>query len=135
MKQKSKYSSFQLQVMELLETKPASIVDIMEATKLSESYIRGQIKLMEETGRVEKVDERLPYMYRIPEDSPVVVMKQKVKEYKKLLMNPTTETDKTLVVQLRAVPKAQWAKIAVEMQAIAETIHQLDSEGLLVDTL
>lgn len=135
MKQKSKYSSFQLQVMELLETKPASIIDIMEATKLSESYIRGQIKLMEETGRVEKVDERLPYMYRIPEDSPVVVMKQKVKEYKKLLMNPTTETDKTLVVQLRAVPKAQWAKIAVEMQAIAETIHQLDSEGLLVDTL
>lgn len=135
MKPKSKYSSFQLQVMELLETKPASIVDIMEATKLSESYIRGQIKLMEETGRVEKVDERLPYMYRIPEDSPVVVMKQKVKEYKKLLMNPTTETDKTLVVQLRAVPKAQWAKIAVEMQAIAETIHQLDSEGLLVDTL
>lgn len=132
---KSKYTSFQLQVFELLEAKPSSVMDIVEATKLSESYVRGQLKLMEETGRVEKVDERLPYVYRIPEDSPVVVMKQKVKEYKKLLLSPTTETDKTLVIQLRAVPKAQWSKVAIEMQAIAETIHQLDSEGLLIDTL
>jgi hypothetical protein len=104
-------------------------------TKLSESYIRTQIRILEESGRVEKVDQRQPYIYRVPANHPSILHKELVKEYKAQLIDPKRETKSQIIIGARTLPKGELPKLADSLEAIAEAIRQLDTEGKLIDTL
>ena len=121
-------------ICEHLLTEQMTVADIVSATRLSASYVRAQIKMMEQYGRIEKVDNRQPYLYKLTDNNPFIVLKDKLSKYKNLL---TTDerTDNSFVILLRQAPKEDWPVIADELRAIVEVIDNLEMEGKLVDTL
>lgn len=129
-----KTTSFQMTLMEALDKKPMGVKDIVQELGASESYIRNQIKLLEETDRVEKVDQRFPYMYRVPKDSPVLKHKAAVTKAKADLMS-SDESANPFVKVIKKAPRKDWHKAVESLEIISEAIRQLDAEGKLIDTL
>lgn len=122
-------------ICEHLLDEPMTISDIVTATRFSNSYIRAQIKLLEQFGRIEKVDNRQPYIYQLSKDNPFVVLHDKLTKYRNLLTDDNEPTENSFVILLRKAPKEEWPIIADELRAITEVIDALEMEGKLIDTL
>lgn len=129
-----KYTPLQLALMEALEKEPMGVKDIVSKLNVSETYVRGQIKLMEETGRIEKVDLRYPYIYRVPPNSPVIKHREQLASAKADLISKD-ESKNAFAKVIKAYPKKDWPKAAESLEVLIEAIRQLDSEGKLIDTL
>lgn len=121
-------------IIELLEKESLPIAKIAGALAISEGYIRTTIKSMELTGMVEKVDDRLPYYYRISE-SRAHIDRDRVNKLKKQLMLPLEDKDGKLITMLKDKSKSLWVAAAEELDAISAAIKELDSEDKLHDTL
>ena len=113
---------------------PMSIQDLAGTTKFSVSYVRTQLKILESAGRVERVDNRMPYIYRMPLDSPLMKHKARIQKYKAALIGDI-EADNSVILLLQKAPREQWPEIAEELRAIAESIDMLNGEGRLIQTL
>lgn len=124
----------QIVMLESLSLVPMTIADLANETRFSTSYIRAQIKILEATGKIERVDNRQPFIYRVPTTSPFLQYRDKVAKYKEILGNEA-KTDNSFVQLIRKAPKSQWPDIANELRAIVETIDILDNEGRLIETL
>lgn len=122
-------------ICEALLAEALTIADIANATRFSTSYIRAQIKQLEGYGRIEKVDQRQPYMYKLSAENPFVLMKDKLEKYRWLLETPDSPTENSFVKLLRQADKEDWPVIADELRAIVEVIDQLEVEGKLINTL
>lgn len=129
-----KLTSPQILMLESLSIAPLSVVELSEQTGMSASHVRAQIKLLEVAGRIERVDSRMPYIYRIPASSPFLKYRDKVGKYREIL-GRDKDSDNSFVKLLRKAPKEQWPELANDLRAIVETIDQLESDNLLVDTL
>jgi hypothetical protein len=116
-------------------SEPATIVDIANNTRFSTSYIRAQIKQLETFKRIEKVDSRQPYLYRLSADNPYVLLKDRLDKYGELLADHNQPTENSFVKLLRLADKEDWPDIADELRAIVEVIDQLEVEGKLINTL
>jgi hypothetical protein len=82
---------------------------------------------------VEKVDKRIPYIYRIPDNNPLVRNHKLIKEYRTKLINK--DSSNTIVNMLMKAPTNEWVDIANDLESAAIAIRQLDTEGLLLETL
>lgn len=126
--------TIQMVIMETLEKTPLSVKGLAKELGMSESYIRTQIRLMEETGRAEKTDERQPYIYRIPADSPMVKHRELMIKIEADLLSKE-DSPSPFVKIIKKAPKAKWPEAVAALEAIAETIQKLEAEGKLIDTL
>lgn len=117
----------------LLTNGPKSIQDLLYDTGLSISFIRLQLKYLESAGQVEKVDQRIPHIYRIPPENPIIKRQKLVEDYKRDL--PTQENPDRFMVFLSKFPKSQWIDMVPNFEALAVAITRLDEEGQLIDTL
>lgn len=117
----------------LLTNGPKSIQDLLYDTGLSISFIRLQLKYLESAGQVEKVDQRVPHIYRIPPENPIIKRQKLIEEYKTDLLGPD-RTDR-FVVWLNKFPKSEWIEMVPNLEALAVAITRLDEEGQLIDTL
>lgn len=122
-------------ICEALLAEALTIADIANNTRFSTSYIRAQIKQLESYGRIEKVDSRQPYMYKLSAENPFVLMKDKLEKYRWLMETPDAPTENSFVKLLRQADKEDWPVIADELRAIVEVIDQLEVEGKLINTL
>jgi hypothetical protein len=122
-------------ICESLLAEPATIVDIATNTRFSNSYVRAQIKQLETYGRIEKVDNRQPYMYRLSPDNPYTKLKDRLEKYRGLLEDIESPTENSFVKLLRQADKEDWPDIADELRAIVEVIDMLEVEGKLINTL
>lgn len=129
-----KLTSPQILILESLSITPLSVAKLSTDTGLSASYLRSQIKLLEVTGRIERVDDRMPYIYRVPATSPFLQYRDKVSKYREILARDG-DSDNSFVKLLRKAPKEHWPAIANDLRALVETIDMLESDGRLVDTL
>lgn len=129
-----KLTAPQILILESLSIKPLSIADLSKQTDLSASYLRSQIKLLEVAGRIERVDNRMPYIYRIPSASPFLQYRDKVSKYREIFGRDMA-SDNSFVMLIRKAPKENWPAIANDLRAIVETIDLLESDGRLIDTL
>lgn len=129
-----KLTSPQLLLLESLATTPMTIADLANETRFSSSYVRAQLKILEATGRLEKVDSRMPFMYRVPLNSPFLAHRDRISKYREIL-GQGKESDNSFVKLIRKAPKADWPALAEELRAIVDTIEVLEADGRLVDTL
>jgi hypothetical protein len=120
-------------ILDALMEEPMSIEDLKNRTGLSDSYVRNSVRHMELQGSVEKVDKRVPYMYRIPLDNPLMRHRELVKDYKKTLLTGEDLDDISKFV--RNYPKNIWIDIVPNLEAVAIAITRLNEEGLLLETL
>lgn len=121
-------------IQEVLEKTPLTVKDLAKELGMSESYIRGQVRLMEETDRVEKTDARQPYIYKIPDDSPMIKHRELMKKIEADLMGKEPASNPFVKI-IKPAPKVKWPEAVAALEAIAATIKKLDSEGKLIDTL
>ena len=124
-------------IVEKLMLEPLDVQGLMEVTDLSSSFIRNQLRYMEATGQVEKVDKRIPHIYRIPVDNPLLRQKAAIEEYVKALATLTadTETIDPVLKLYKRISKAKWLALADEMEASAIAVRKLNSQGKLIETL
>ena len=120
-------------VLDTLLVKQMSIVELVAATDFSDSYIRMTLKYLEAMGQVEKVDNRVPFVYRIPLNDPKVKLREMVTQYEIELLNKETQVGIAKAVQ--KIPKNQWVDISDDYEAVAMAIRNLDKQGKLVETL
>lgn len=120
-------------ILDALMEEPMSIEDLKNRTGLSDSYVRNTVRYMESKGSVEKVDKRIPYMYRIPVDNPLIKHHKIVKEYKETLISGK-DLD-TITEFIRKCPKSAWIEMIPNLEAAAVAITQLNEEGRLIETL
>ena len=126
-------SKGQNKILDTLMEKPKSIQDLIYDTGLSMSFIRLQLKYLEASAQVEKVDDRVPYLYRIPTTSPRMRQRELISLYRVKILE--MDKDNSIVKMLSQAPKNQWITIADDLEATAIAIRNLDSEGLLIETL
>lgn len=124
----------QIVLLESLSLNPMTIADLSNETRFSNSYVRAQLKLLEAGGRIKRVDNRQPFIYEVPKESPFLQYRDKVSKYREILGNDK-ESDNSFVQLIRKAEKNQWPSLANEMRAIVETIDLLESNGQLIDTL
>ncbi len=126
-------SKGQAQIVEKLLLEPLDVNGLMEVTGLSSSFIRNAVKYLEAAGRVEKVDKRLPYIYRIPLDSPLIKQKELIEYYKEKLL--AKDKSNTIVAMLIKAPVTEWVTYSDDLEAAAYAIRELDGQGKLIETL
>lgn len=126
-------SKGQEKILETLDEKPRTVMELIEVTYLSDSFIRNTIRIMEQTGQVEKIDTRVPYVYRIALNSPRMRLKEKIQQAKQDLIAETPFNPLTKF--LREKEKEKWPVWADTMEAIALAVRELESEGKLIETL
>ncbi len=130
-----KLTSAQRLICDTIIDVPMGIAEIQAETNLSASYIRTQVKILEMNGRIEKVDNRQPFIYRVPKESVLYSLRDRIQKYFRLLSDPKAETDNSFVTLLRQVDKDEWPAIADELKAIVEVIEHLESQGKLTPSL
>lgn len=134
--------SFTNTVIELTANEPLQATDIASKTALSIGYVRTQLRLMELSGVIERVDNRTPIFYRPSANSSVAMrmaetarIQEAVDNAKRALQTPLTEDENSLLKMIKKTPKGNWPDLISPFEILAEAIKQLDSEGKLVDTL
>jgi hypothetical protein len=127
-------SKGQQAIFDTLMDKPMTIMQLMEVTYLSDSFVRNTVKFLEQTGQVEKVDDRVPFMYRVSEKSNAAKESKLCKGYKLALIN-SESTDSLDRWFISSVPKNFWNTMPVNLRAMAKAIEELESEGKLIETL
>lgn len=127
-------SKGQNRILDSLMKENLDVNGLIEVTQLSDSFVRNSLKYLESTGQVEKVDKRVPYMYRIPPDNPLIRNQRIVEEYKQDLMDKNRETD-TLGRFVQGIPKEHWLTMADNFELMSAAIKKLEAEGLLFETL
>lgn len=120
-------------ILDALMESPLSIEGLKTRTGLSDSYVRNTVRFMESKGQLEKVDQRIPYMYRVPPSNPALKLREAIKAYEEELLNPQSNAD--LINLLKKVPKNGWVEAADEMEACAIAIRNLHERGLLIETI
>lgn len=121
-------------ILESLIETPATVEDLKERTGYSASFIRGNISTLMVTGRITKVDSRMPYLYHVPADSPIAVYRDKIARSKLALVGEI-EAENSVISLIKQSPREHWPAIGQELKAIAEAIEMLQGEGKLIDTL
>lgn len=129
-----RYSELEVKLLEHLTKEPMSIYELKDKVNISVSSIRNIIIGLEKAHVISKVDNRVPYIYRLDNKNPIVDHQQKVQDYKALLTT-NVETDKTVVLMFRKLPKSEWIRFAEELEAIIAAVGNLDTEGRLIETL
>lgn len=119
-------------IIELIEKEPLPVNKIASHLAISEGYIRTALKAMELSGLVEKVDNRLPYYYRVSVGNDI---SKQVKQAKRVILAPENENNDWVVKGIRKTPKANWDDMAVALEAYAKAVRELIEDGLAVDTL
>ena len=135
---RKKEMSFKEQVIDIInasETKKVSVQHVANSTGLSNNYVRVQLRFMEQAGLIEKVDERLPIIYQLSANNPIVKNMDAIKSAKASLLAPPMDTDHPLVAMLKKIPKKNWHKWPEGLETIANAIKELEAEGKLVETL
>jgi len=126
-------SKGQERILETLDEKPRTIMELIEVTYLSDSFIRNTIRILEQTGQVEKIDSRVPYVYRIALNSNRMRLKEKIQQAKNDLLAETPVNP--LSKFMKEKDKDKWPLWADAMEAIAIAIKELEAEGKLIETL
>ncbi|SRR6266542_265981 len=121
-------------VDELTKGTALSVIQIAESTELSVSNTRTLVKRLEIKGCIKRVDDRMPYVYKLNTESVYATTKQRVQDYRRLFLGKE-DIDNDVVMFVKKWPKQHWATIAIEMEYAAEAISQLNSENMLFDTL
>jgi hypothetical protein len=129
-----KLNAAQQVILDELSLSPASVVDIADRCKLSVTYSRIQIRILEEKGRVERVDSRTPYIYQVPKTDPLIKSKELIKNYQREFMDKELPTD-PVGLFVRKIPKADWPALVDNLEAAIVAINALHTKGLLFDTL
>lgn len=126
-------SKGQQAIFDTLLEKPRTINQLMEVTYLSDSFVRNTIRFMEQTGQVEKIDDRVPYVYKIAENSTAVKEIRIAEDYKKNIM--AGKASDPIEKMLASIPKSTWLTAAMGMRAMSKAIEELNAEGKLIETL
>lgn len=121
-------------ILESLMETPSTVEDLKERTGYSASFIRGNISTLMVTGRIAKVDSRMPYLYHVPADSPLAIYREKIARSKLALLGEV-DADNSVLNLIKQSPREHWPAIGQELKAIAEAIEMLQGEGKLIDTL
>lgn len=127
-------SPVQVMIMDTLVTKPMTIKDVADETKVSLTYARIQVQRLEAAGRVTKVDNRTPYIYTVDKNDALFKYEALIKEYRDAFAG-YTKSDSSVVNGILSQPKAEWPTHAGKLRAMAEAIDMLQAEGKLIDTL
>lgn len=127
-------NSPQQMIIECLIETPATVLDLVERTGFSASFIRTQISNLDASGRIARVDSRMPYMYHVPDDHPLKLHRERIQRSKLALIGEI-ETENSIIQLIKSAPKEQWPSISNELKAISEAIEMLNGEGRLIDTL
>jgi len=127
-------SNGQQKVIEQLLVAPATIQELMERTYLSDSFVRNTVRFLETTGQVEKTDNRVPYVYKIPENNPLIRKREEIAIAKRELLSEE-EPISHFIKLFHKKPKENWPQYADTMEIIAIAIKELQAEGKLIETL
>src|SRR5215217_7090616 len=135
---RKKVMSFAHSVIKILESqeKPDKGMNILEITAhsgASEGYVRNQLRYMEQTGLIERVDNRTPIYFRVSPNSPIRKHEQRIAEYKQRLITGDAKGNAVLTLVL-SNPKKEWLDAIPAFEATAQAIKELEAEGKLVDT-
>lgn len=126
-------SKGQDKLLDALMKEPMDVNRLIDATCLSASFVRNSLKYLESTGQVEKVDSRVPYIYRIPPNNPLIRYYHLIEDYKKdLIYKPKADS---FTEFMNTIPKEQWIEIIPNLEALAIAITTLHEEGKLTSTL
>lgn len=123
----------QIAIIDILMLEPMDVQGLKELTHLSDSFVRNTVRYLEVAGQIEKVDNRVPYIYRIPVDDPRVKKKALIETYEQKIM--TRDKSNTIVNMLMKAPVNMWPELADDLEAAAYAIRNLDNEGKLIETL
>lgn len=121
-------------IMELLNIEPMGVNDLASKTATSTGYIRTQLKAMEAARMVERVDNRMPFIYKVapkkdPSEHTELIATMKIR-----LMG--TEKDSNPIVELiKTSPRKLWEPLITSLVVMSAAIQELKDEGKLVDTL
>ena len=126
-------SKGQNKILDSLMEEHLDVNGLISRTGLSASFVRNSLKYLESTGQVEKVDKRIPYMYKIPLDNPLFRRQKLVEDYKRDLL--TQENPDSLIVFLNKFPKSKWIEFVPNLEALSIAIARLDEEGKLIETI
>lgn len=126
-------SKGQNKILDSLMEEHLDVNGLISRTGLSASFVRNSLKYLESTGQVEKVDKRIPYMYKIPLDNPLIRQKESVAMYEEELLDP--QANEKLINMMKKIPKADWLIAADAMEACSIAIRNLYEKGLLLETL
>ena len=121
-------------IIELLESNdPLPVNKIASHLGISEGYVRTTVKAMELSNMIEKVDNRLPYYYKVKVKSAGQYEKE-IAQVKAYLLGDKEPRNEILAV-IWNMSRAEWDKNLVLLHAIAGAVQELHNEGKLVDTL
>jgi CO dehydrogenase/acetyl-CoA synthase gamma subunit (corrinoid Fe-S protein) len=116
----------------LREHGPQTVRELANTTGYSLSLIRIQVQAM---GRNLKVDnKRQPFIYEINPDSNEIAMRMSIDKAKRVILKQE-ETDNAFLKLVLAYRKEVLRDVAPVLESIAIAIHELERDGLLVDTL
>jgi CO dehydrogenase/acetyl-CoA synthase gamma subunit (corrinoid Fe-S protein) len=116
----------------LFQNGPQSVRELASSTGYSLSLIRIQVQAM---GRNLKVDnKRQPFIYEINPDSNEIAMRMSIDKAKRVILKQE-ETDNAFLKLVLAYRKEVLRDVAPVLESIAIAIHELERDGLLVDTL
>lgn len=128
--------SFTNTVVELLTSNDKmSVNQVASATGLSLNYVRVQLRFIEQAGIIEKVDDRLPIIYKLAPNSPVVKNHEKIDHAKRALLADSVDEKNNMAVFIRKFPKNMWPEIAKALEIYSVAIKDLDADNKLIDTL
>ena len=101
--------SLQSQITEYLKTNgPSPITKIAHTLGTSVGYVRTQLKAMEYTGAICRVDDRAPIYYQINPVSPAAILDKEIKQAKRILMAKPNDNDDAIAKVIKKVPKSNW---------------------------
>ena len=127
-------NSPQQAIIEALIEQPSTVMDLVERTGFSASFIRTQISSLDTAGRITRVDDRMPYLYHVPDDHPLKLHRERIQRSKLALIGEV-ETENSIIQLIKSAPREQWPSISNELKAISEAIEMLNGEGKLIDSL
>lgn len=128
-----KEMSFTNTVIHLLKDENLSVNAIAAKTGLSINYVRVQLRFMEQSGVIEKVDERLPIIYKVSPTNMLVRNADAIANAKKDLLSDNGDNDMGKFI--KKFPKKYWPDAANAMDAYSAAIRELESDNKLIDTL
>ena len=128
--------SFQTQVMDLLADKSMSTNDIHRNVGMSLNYVRTQLRMMEASNLISRVDDRTPVIYKISDNNPIIKNREAINKRKQQLMKPLdTNKDGEFIQLIKREAKSDWLKYAEQLDIVSAAIKELHTEDKLYETL
>lgn len=124
----------QRRVVSSLFEKPQTIRQLTVSTGLSDSTVRQTLKLLSQLHEVSMEKDRQPYLYSVSENSSEYKQRAAIDKAKDILLGKV-EGSNPITKFLAKVPKEQLSEWPPVLLSISEAIEELESDGLLIDTL